>query len=44
MSAYSGSASALLKARCLATPCHTQDSICFYIEDKKTSERGVFTG
>lgn len=31
-------------SRCLHTPCHTQDSICFYIEDKKTNERGVFTG
>lgn len=30
--------------RCLATPCHTQDSICFYLEDTKTNERGVFTG
>jgi len=30
--------------RCVHTPCHTQDSICFYIEDKKTNERGVFTG
>ena len=30
--------------RCLHTPCHTQDSICFFIEDKKTKQRGVFTG
>ena len=30
--------------RCLATPCHTQDSICFYLEDTKTNQRGVFTG
>jgi len=30
--------------RCLATPCHTQDSICFYLEDSKTNQRGVFTG
>ena len=30
--------------RCLHTPCHTQDSICFFIEDKKTNQRGVFTG
>ena len=30
--------------RCLHTPCHTQDSTCFFIEDKKTDQRGVFTG
>ncbi|WVQ83003.1 hydroxyacylglutathione hydrolase [Cryptococcus sp. DSM 104549] len=33
-----------IDVRCLHTPCHTQDSICFYVEDKKTGERGVFTG
>lgn len=33
-----------IDVRCLHTPCHTQDSICFFIEDKKTNERGVFTG
>ncbi|KAG9077533.1 Cytoplasmic glyoxalase II [Ceratobasidium sp. UAMH 11750] len=34
-----------LKLRCLATPCHTQDSICYYVEDKtRPEERGVFTG
>lgn len=26
------------------TPCHTQDHICFYVEDKAANERGVFTG
>lgn len=27
------------------TPCHTQDSTCFFVEDTKTGdERGVFTG
>lgn len=26
------------------TPCHTQDSICYYAEDKKTGEKCVFTG
>lgn len=33
-------------SRCLATPCHTQDSICFYIKDKSDpSQPGVvFTG
>lgn len=30
--------------RCLHTPCHTQDSTCFYLEDKKADQRGVFTG
>jgi len=33
-----------IDVKCLHTPCHTQDSICFYIEDKKTNQRGVFTG
>lgn len=28
----------------LATPCHTQDSICFFVEDKQKNQRGVFTG
>ncbi|KAN0075345.1 Beta-lactamase-like protein [Tylopilus felleus] len=32
--------------RCLATPCHTQDSICYYITDSsnKSQPGGVFTG
>ncbi|KAG5342198.1 hypothetical protein C0989_004510 [Termitomyces sp. Mn162] len=32
--------------RCLATPCHTQDSICYYVTDKAkpTQPGGVFTG
>ncbi|KAG6869086.1 hypothetical protein C0993_003406 [Termitomyces sp. T159_Od127] len=32
--------------RCLATPCHTQDSICYYVTDKgkETQPGGVFTG
>jgi len=32
--------------RCLATPCHTQDSICYYVTDTKakTLPGGVFTG
>ncbi|KAF8436963.1 beta-lactamase-like protein [Boletus edulis BED1] len=32
--------------RCLATPCHTQDSICYYITDSsdKCQTGGVFTG
>ncbi|WVR06301.1 hydroxyacylglutathione hydrolase [Kwoniella sp. DSM 27419] len=33
-----------IDVKCLHTPCHTQDSICFFVEDKKTNERGVFTG
>ncbi|KAG8792411.1 Cytoplasmic glyoxalase II [Ceratobasidium sp. 428] len=34
-----------LQVKCLATPCHTQDSICYYVEDKsRPEERGVFTG
>ncbi|OAL32046.1 hypothetical protein AYO22_00916 [Fonsecaea multimorphosa] len=28
----------------LHTPCHTQDSICYFMEDKSTNERVVFTG
>ena len=28
----------------LYTPCHTQDSICYYMEDASTKERAVFTG
>ncbi|TRM62725.1 beta-lactamase-like protein [Schizophyllum amplum] len=31
--------------KCLATPCHTQDSICYYITDKTGAHPGgVFTG
>lgn len=30
--------------RALHTPCHTQDSTCFYAHDIKTGEKGVFTG
>ncbi|KAI0747990.1 hydroxyacylglutathione hydrolase [Daedaleopsis nitida] len=31
--------------RCLATPCHTQDSICYYVSDSTGSHPGgVFTG
>ena len=28
----------------LHTPCHTQDSICWFLEDDATDERVVFTG
>jgi len=35
-----------IHVRCLATPCHTQDSICYYATDteNKTQPGGVFTG
>ncbi|EIW73671.1 hypothetical protein TREMEDRAFT_25740 [Tremella mesenterica DSM 1558] len=33
-----------IDVRCMHTPCHTQDSICFFVEDKETDQRGVFTG
>ncbi|KAG5357991.1 putative hydroxyacylglutathione hydrolase [Yarrowia sp. B02] len=33
-----------LKITALHTPCHTQDSICYFVEDSKTGERAVFTG
>ncbi|RMZ79813.1 hypothetical protein DV737_g3235, partial [Chaetothyriales sp. CBS 132003] len=28
----------------LHTPCHTQDSICWFMQDRTTNERAVFTG
>ncbi|KAG8988949.1 Cytoplasmic glyoxalase II, partial [Tulasnella sp. 427] len=33
-----------ITVKCMATPCHTQDSICFYVTDSQTSQKGVFTG
>jgi len=33
-----------IKVKCMATPCHTQDSICYYVEDSTRDQRGVFTG
>ncbi|KAH8919567.1 Metallo-hydrolase/oxidoreductase [Atractiella rhizophila] len=30
--------------KALGTPCHTQDSICYFVEDPFTKQRGVFTG
>ncbi|RPD79939.1 hydroxyacylglutathione hydrolase [Lentinus tigrinus ALCF2SS1-7] len=34
-----------IHVRCLATPCHTQDSICYYVTDKSGNHPGgVFTG
>ena len=34
------------QGRCLATPCHTQDSICYYVTDKSSPGTApvVFTG
>ena len=36
----------LLSCRCLATPCHTQDSICYYVRDERnpSGPGAVFTG
>ncbi|KAF5330412.1 hypothetical protein D9619_005853 [Psilocybe cf. subviscida] len=35
-----------IQVKCLATPCHTQDSICYYVTDKADAAKpgGVFTG
>ncbi|CAE6459754.1 unnamed protein product [Rhizoctonia solani] len=34
-----------IKVKCLATPCHTQDSICYYVQDTtRPEQKGVFTG
>ncbi|OCT45162.1 putative hydroxyacylglutathione hydrolase [Cladophialophora carrionii] len=33
-----------IQVTALHTPCHTQDSICWYMEDKATDDRVVFTG
>jgi hydroxyacylglutathione hydrolase len=33
-----------IEVTALHTPCHTQDSICWYMTDTSTSERVVFTG
>lgn len=33
-----------LSITALHTPCHTQDSICYYIKDSKTDEKAVITG
>ncbi len=33
-----------VEIKCLATPCHTQDHICYYVSDKETGKKGVFTG
>jgi len=33
-----------IQVTALHTPCHTLDSICWYMEDKTSNERVVFTG
>lgn len=30
--------------KCLATPCHTQDSICYHVTSSSSPTGGVFTG
>jgi hypothetical protein len=34
----------VLFERCIHTPCHTQDSICYFITDKASGEQVVLTG
>ncbi|CAH6721973.1 hydroxyacylglutathione hydrolase, cytoplasmic isozyme [[Candida] jaroonii] len=38
------SLSPTLSITALYTPCHTQDSICYFFEDSNTNEKAVFTG
>jgi hydroxyacylglutathione hydrolase len=33
-----------IKMTAVHTPCHTQDSVCWYLEDTTTGQRAVFTG
>jgi hydroxyacylglutathione hydrolase len=33
-----------IEVTALHTPCHTQDSICWFMHDKKSDEKVVFTG
>ncbi|SCU77787.1 LADA_0A02212g1_1 [Lachancea dasiensis] len=33
-----------LTIRCIRTPCHTQDSVCYYVSDPQTGEKCIFTG
>lgn len=33
-----------IEVTALHTPCHTQDSICWFMEDRGKNERAVFTG
>uniref|UniRef100_A0AAF5CWV9 hydroxyacylglutathione hydrolase n=1 Tax=Strongyloides stercoralis TaxID=6248 RepID=A0AAF5CWV9_STRER len=33
-----------IKVKCLSTPCHTQDHICYYATTPDNEEKAVFTG
>ncbi|SCU85384.1 LAFA_0D15390g1_1 [Lachancea sp. 'fantastica'] len=33
-----------LKIRCIRTPCHTQDSVCYYVSDSSSRQKAIFTG
>lgn len=33
-----------LEVLCIRTPCHTQDSVCYFVKDFDTGERCIFTG
>jgi len=33
-----------LDIKAVFTPCHTQDHICYFVEDKQKNQRAVFTG
>lgn len=33
-----------LKIKCIRTPCHTQDSVCYFAKDADTGEQCIFTG
>jgi len=35
-----------IQVKCLSTPCHTQDSICYYVTDTSSNDHpgGIFTG
>lgn len=33
-----------LRILCIRTPCHTQDSTCYYVMDPETQEQVIFTG
>ena len=29
---------------CIRTPCHTQDSVCYYVKDRQNGDQAIFTG
>ena len=33
-----------LEVKAVHTPCHTQDHICYFVEDTEKDQRYVFTG